>query len=358
MTGSTSRLRIDLDALAENYRQLAAAAAPAATAAVVKADAYGLGLRPIVRALLDAGCQTYFVATADEGVRLRRLAATARIYVFAGPLADDVTLYVAHALTPVMNRPEQLDLWRAHRERPIAVHVDTGINRLGFALDLTPAVVAGFDVELLLTHLACADEPEHALNAHQLARFADVRARFPGVRTSIANSAALLLGSEWRGDLCRPGIALFGGNPYVHQPNPMRPVVTLEGRVLQVRRVDEADTVGYGATHHVRGARRIAVIGLGYGDGLPRQLSNRGEAAVAGMRVPIVGRISMDLTTIDITDLPRHVDVGDWVEFFGPTLPIDAVAARAGTISYELLSQLGQRLERTYAPVAATTVVG
>jgi alanine racemase len=348
MTGSTSRLTVDLDALVANYRRLVAAARPAATAAVVKADAYGLGLHPVARALLAAGCETFFVATAAEGIQLRHAAPHAEVFVFAGPMPDDLDLYVRHALTPVINRHDQLASWTAQRHRPIALQVDTGMNRLGLAPDLVPEAVAGFRVSLLLTHLACADEPENPLNAVQLDRFAGVSARFPGIRTSIANSAALLAGPRFRGDLCRPGIALYGGNPFIDRPNPMRAVASLEGRVLQLRRVDAGDSVGYGATHRADGERTLAVIGLGYADGLPRRLSNCGEVAIGGVRAPIVGRISMDLTTIDVTDLPCPVEVGTWVQFFGDGVGIDEVAARVGTISYELLTHLGRRLDRQY----------
>jgi alanine racemase len=348
MTGSTSRLTIDLGALAANYRQLAALASPSATAAVVKADAYGLGLHQVARALESAGCKVFFVATAAEGAQLRHVAADAEIFVFAGPMAEEVDLYVEHALTPVMNRPDQLTAWQRHRARPIAVQLDTGMNRLGFAADLAAESVAGFEVCLLMTHLACADEPENPLNACQIERFNAAAARFPGIRTSIANSAGLLLGPPYRGDLCRPGIALYGGNPFLHRPSTMQPVARLEGRVLQLRTISTRDTVGYGATHRPNGHRIIAVVGLGYGDGLPRHLSNRGEVHVAGATAPIVGRISMDLTTVDVTDVPGSVAVGDWVQFFGDRIAIDDVAACVDTISYELLTHLGRRLERQY----------
>jgi alanine racemase len=215
MTGSTSRLTVDLGALAANYRRLTAVAAPSRTAGVLKADAYGLGLHQVARALQAAGCTDYFVATAAEGVQLRLAVPNGRIFVFAGPMPDDLALYVDHALVPVMNRPDQLLMWQHHRHRPIAVQVDTGMNRLGFSADLAHETLAGFQLCLLVTHLACADEPENPLNDVQIARFDSVRARFPGVRTSIGNSAGTLLGAAYRGDVCRPGIALYGGNPFI-----------------------------------------------------------------------------------------------------------------------------------------------
>ena len=324
-----ARLSVDLDALAANYRVFHARSAQGA-AAVVKADAYGLGVTPVARRLADEGCERFFVATEAEGVALRRvLPADREIFVLSGEAS-------AEGLIPVVNQASQL------RAGPVALHVDTGMHRLGFAPEDVPD---HDDVRLLLTHLACADTPEHPLNAVQLERFEAVAARFPGVPVSIANSAGILNGVRGVG---RPGIGLFGGNPYADNANPMRCVATFEGQVLQLRRVPAGETVGYGGTCRLERTTRVAVVGVGYADGVPRLLSNRGQVAFRGVRIPILGRVSMDLTHVDATDVA--VQRGDWVEFFGPTVGVDEVAAWADTIAYEVLTGIGARVERRYLP--------
>jgi alanine racemase len=210
-------------------------------------------------------------------------------------------------------------------------------------------LLAGIDVELVLTHLACADEPEHAFNCAQLHRFEALRRRLPAAPTSIGNSAAAFIDGAHRGDVVRPGIALYGGNPFTNRANPMEPVVTFEGRILQLRDVTESITVGYGATYAAVPPARIAVLGIGYADGYPRALGNCGTAAVDGRRVPVVGRVSMDLMCVDVGTVPRdRVQVGDFAELIGPTVGVDEVAEAAGTISYEILARLGRRLTREY----------
>lgn len=343
----SARLRIDLGALTANYRVFQRAAAPGSAAAVVKADGYGLGAPQVGVALRQAGCRDFFVATAAEGVRLRSALPDARIFVFEGALDDTVAALTAAALVPVLNHLAQAELWRrAGGDRPCALHVDTGMHRLGFPPDTAAEAFAGLRPALLMTHLACADEPVHPLNRRQLEVFAAVRARLPGLPVSIGNSAATLSGPERAGDLARPGIGLYGGNPFLAAESPVAPVVTLEGRILQVRRVAAGESVGYGASYTARSAAEVAIVGLGYGDGLPRLLSNRGEAALAGRRCPIVGRVSMDLTAVDVTGLGAAP--GDWVEFLGATVTVDEVAGWAETIPYEVLTGLGQRPLRRY----------
>lgn len=341
----SARLRIDLGALRANYALFARAAAPGRTGAVVKADGYGLGIAAVTHALHAAGCRDFFVATAVEALAVRAELSDVRIYAFEGALADSAAELGAADILPVLNHSAQVATWRrCGGGRPAAVHIDTGLHRLGFAADLTRAALRGLDVALLVTHLACADEPEHPMNALQLERLGAVRALFPGVPVSVGNSAGVLSGPAFTGDLGRPGIGLYGGNPFLAGPSPVAPVVTLEGRILQIRDVAPGDTVGYGATWRAPRASRIAVVGLGYGDGLPRLLSNRGEAALAGVRCPIVGRVSMDLTAIDVSGLPAELD--DWVEFMGPNVLVDEVAAWAQTIAYEVLTGLGRRPQR------------
>jgi len=344
----SGRLRIDLDALAANYQAFQAVAAPGQSAAVLKADGYGLGVQPLARRLWREGCRHFFVASAAEGATLRSVLPKARIFVFEGACPETLTPLLEHDLIPVLNHVGQLDCWQAGAAgHPAAVHLDTGMQRLGFPAEVDPAIFAGLTLVLLVTHLACADEPGHPLNQQQLARFRRVCAGFPGIPVSIGNSAATLLGSEFGSAIGRPGIGLFGGNPFPGMTNPMATVVTLEGRVLQVREVSAGETVGYGATWRAEAPRSVAIVGVGYADGLPRLLSNRGAVWVAGERRPIVGRVSMDLTAVDVSGLA--VTAGDWVEFFGAHVALDEVAGWAETIDYEVLTGLGSRLERCYS---------
>jgi alanine racemase len=346
-------LRIDLDALAHNYRLLRDRAAPAECSAVVKANAYGLGVDRVVRRLLREGCERFFVATATEARELRALAPTAEIAVFEGALATTVDVLSELNARPVLNSLEQVERWRG-RGRAL-LHLDTGMNRLGLgagdvaALAVRKDVLADLELDFVMTHLACADEPEHPLNTEQLARFERMRQSLPSARTSIGNSAGTLIDAAHRGDLVRPGIALYGGNPFSDRPNPMAPVATLTAPILQLRDIGEPQTVGYGATYVASPPARLAIVGIGYADGYPRSLGNVGVAAVAGRRVPVVGRVSMDLIALDIGNLPREaVRVGDSAELIGPTVGLDEVAAAAGTISYEILTRLGSRLVRDY----------
>lgn len=344
----TSRLIIDLRALAANYRLLAAAAAPAECGAVVKADGYGIGSLAVVDALLSAGCGSFFVATVAEAQALRREFSDPTIYVFAGADAVSAQAIVDARAIPVLNHEAELAPWR-HRSHPVALHIDTGMNRLGFDHATIDAIdTSGLDVVLLVSHLACADEPEHPRNALQYERFERVRERFPGLSGSMLNSAAILTHASVAGDLCRPGVALYGGNPFVDRVNPMACVVRLEAKVLQLKDVAHDDTVGYGASYRARGKRLLAVVGAGYADGVPRLLSNLGVAAVHGARVPYAGRVSMDLVALDVSEVAGQIAIGDWVELIGEVVPIDEVAALARTISYEVLTGLGRRSERIY----------
>jgi alanine racemase len=345
---------VDLDAVARNYATLRSAAAPAECAAVVKANAYGLGFPPVVRRLFGEGCRSFFVATLSEGQALRSVLPEARIYVFEGVIDGGQQALAEAALIPVLNSIEQIGLWRGLR-RSAVLHFDTGMSRLGLSaaeadeLGRNEALLEGVEIEYLMTHLACADEPAHALNREQLRRFAVLRQRWPDVPTSAGNTAAALLGPEYCGDLARCGIGLYGGNPFIDRDNPMQPVVTMRARILELRTVDRAVTVGYGATYAAEPPARLAVVGVGYADGYRRCLGNRAVAAVNGTRVPVVGRISMDLLCLDVSAVAtQDLRVGQWVELIGTAVPLDEVAAVAGTISYEILTGLGTRLQREY----------
>jgi alanine racemase len=353
-SGASGVLVVDLDALARNYALVRRTVAPAECGAVVKANAYGLGVAQVARRLFDEGCRTFFVATLEEGHELRDLLPRPRIFVLSGAIPGTERALKKAALMPVLSSLSQVRSW-AGIGGPAALHVDTGMTRLGLsraevdALTADRALLSAIEIEYVLTHLACADDPDHNLNADQLAAFASMRARLPGAKTSIGNSAGAFLSSAHRGDLVRPGIALYGGNPFAARPNPVEAVVALRAPILQLRTLDAPATIGYGATYAASPPARIAVVGLGYADGYPRSLGNRGVAGINGKRVPIVGRVSMDLLCLDVSTLPeRDVSEGMLVDFIGAGIPLDEVAASAGTISYEILTRLGGHLRREY----------
>ena len=348
------RLLVDLDALAANYRLCREAAGTGAAAgAVVKADAYGTGMTAVAERLFREGCRAFFVASADEGLALRsRLGADPEIFLFEGPERDSAADLAAAGITPVLNHPGQLQCWLPYAEMPAAVHVDTGMSRLGFDRAVSADDFRGVTVSLLMSHLACADEPEHPLNAIQRQRFDELRGQFPGVRTSLENSAGWLAGSGRNSDLGRPGIGLYGGNPFLSRPNPCQPVAALQGRVLQVKTLAAGEAVGYGASHVLDGKTRVAVVALGYADGVPRALSGCGALFLGGRRCPILGRVSMDMTVVSVEGL-EAVQTGDWAECFGARLPLDEVARQAATIPYTLLTGVGPRVPRLLQPLSA-----
>jgi len=359
-----SILTIDLDAIVANWRELRDRAAPAQCAAVVKADAYGCGLEAVATALVRAGCETFFVGHLAEGRRLRSVAPRATIYVFNGILPGTAPGYVGHNLHPVIGSLAELAEWNAFVTATGwhgggALIVDTGINRLGLSFEEAmwlarqPQAERG-EVVLLLSHFACADIPDHPLNGKQIAAFRELRAMFPGVPGSLANSPGVFLGPDAHHELVRPGVALYGGNPTPLHLNPMRAVVTLAARIVQVRSVAEGETVGYCATWTAKRDARIAIVAVGYGDGFLRAASASderpgAEAIVAGRRCPLAGKISMDLLAIDVSELPEDLPHrGDFATLIGPDISVDDVASHAGTIAYEVLTNLGSRCRRQY----------
>lgn len=373
------RLTIDLSALGANYRMLADMSAPAEAAAVVKADAYGIGIAQAVPALVEAGCRAFFVALPAEGAAVRRAAPDADIHVLSGPLSDKAAnLFRTMRLIPVLNSAHDIETWRRACEPEAlaaALHVDTGMNRLGLTPSEAEAFAAenaqtrAFPLTLVMSHLACADDPGDAHNTEQLAAFARVRALFPDARASLANSAGIMLGGDFRSDLTRAGIALYGGRAQNEGRNPVRPVVTAETRVLQVREAPAGSEVGYGASAILERDTTLAIAATGYADGYHRAGSGSGvplrgaipagaHGFVAGRRVPVVGRISMDLTAFDVTDCVGSVLPGDWVELFGPNISVDEAANAAGTIGYELLTSLGRRYHRHYVAGESAASVG
>lgn len=340
----SAMLRIDLGVVAENYRLLQGQSNSAQCAAVVKADAYGLGMTRVVPALYEAGCRWFFVATAQEAWEFSKaFSFEAKICVFNGFAPG---IFSDARILSVLNTPEDIAMWR-DTDRPVVLHVDTGMNRLGLSFDaLGDADFSGLDVACVMSHLACAEIKDHPLNALQLARFREARAHFPKAVASLANSSGIFLGPDYHFDLLRPGVALYGGNPHERGANPMKPVVGLQLPVLQIREVTKSATVGYGATCEVRSGQKLATIAAGYADGLFRSLSNRGRAYWQGRPLPFAGRVSMDLIVLDATG--HDVKTGDYVEILGPDQGIDDLAALAGTIGYEILTGLGARYERHY----------
>jgi alanine racemase len=357
-------LTIDLGALAANWKTLASTTVPVECAAVVKGDGYGCGLEPVTRTLSRAGCSTFFVADVAEGRRVRAVASDAAIYVLNGLIPGSAQAFAADYLRPVINSATELAEWDAfvatrNWRGGAALHVDTGMNRLGITLEEAVAIAPRLQSEnhgftLVMSHLACAEIPDHPMNDRQIRLFREIRILYRGVASSLANSSGIFLGGGAYCDLVRPGVALYGVNPTPGRANPMRPVVELKGRVIQVRAVNKGESVGYGATFTTTRPSRIAIVALGYADGYLRSASAAkgkpaGQAIIAGKRCPIAGRVSMDVLAADVTDLPDGtVRRGDFATLIGDGMGVDDVAAAMGTIGYEVLTHLGRRYHRVY----------
>jgi alanine racemase len=352
-------------AIRRNYAKLRRLALPAKTAAVVKANAYGLGAAEAFQAVQAEGCRTAFVATLGEARELRASFPEPVIYVLDGLLPRTAPLFEEAGARPVLNSLDEVTEWAAYckacgKPLPAAIHVDTGMSRLGLPEAQTrqlagmPELLPAFNLCLIMSHLACADEANHPKNEDQLARFAALTSLFPGVPRSLANSAGVLLGPRFHFDLTRPGIGLYGGRPNATGPNPMEPVLWLFGRVAETAWVEAGQTVGYGATQTLKRRTRIATVVAGYADGYFRTASSsdarEGAAAYAEEhRLPLLGRVSMDLLTFDATDAPEAaVQRGGFIELLGARVTVDDLAERAGTIGYEVLTALGRRYHRAY----------
>ena len=355
-----SILTIDLDAIADNYRILRETANPTKVGAVVKANAYGLGADKIAPLLQNSGCNIFFVATLDEAVQLRSILPHAEIHVFNGILPGWPEVMIEHRLRPVLNSLEQVNLWHKHAQNMQTtlvadLHIDTGMSRLGLPPNevekilQTPFYSNTIKLDLVLSHLSNADNPDHQMNLEQLKKFQAIAKLFKSKRFSLAASSGIFLGTNYHFDLVRPGIALYGGNPLLGRANPMVQVLRLQAKILQIRSVDAPQAVGYGAAYKVPGKMRIATVAIGYGDGYLRSLSNTGKAWIEAYEVQVVGRVSMDLTTVDVTQVPAHLtQVGALVDFINPTQTIDQIAISAGTINHEFLTRLGERFHREY----------
>lgn len=357
-TSPPTVLTVDLGAIASNYRLLRERLRGVECAGVVKANGYGLGAVPVAQALWAAGCRRFFVAHAEEGLELRQGLTEGEIFVLNGPLPGEAAAYRHHRLIPVLNSLEQIAAWReaastAGTDLPAIIHIDTGMSRLGLSeaevdrLAAEPGRLQGIALRYVMSHLAVAEEPDHPLNARQIERFLTLKARLPTTKASFANSSGVFLDPSYHFDLARPGAALYGINPHASGANPMAQVVQLQARILQVRGIDRGETVGYGAAFRASGPVRVATVAIGYADGFLRTLGNRGCAFLDGNALPIIGRVSMDLVTLDATAAPTAT-VGRMVELIGPSRPVDVVAAEAGTIGYEMLTRLGRRFRRDY----------
>ena len=362
-TGEPGLLSIDLAAIQANWRLLNSCNSAAETGAVVKANAYGLGLEHVAKALWTAGAKRFYVAQSGEGARLRRILPNATVIILAPVLPQGFAQCRASALIPSLNGPDALQLWRDDAKSngsaiPAMLHIDTGMTRLGFDDAAFPNVFAALSdterasITEVASHLACADEPSHPLNTEQLERFQTATAAVPGsILCSFANSSGLFLGKTFSAFGARPGMALYGLNPTPGKPNPMRAAVNLHVRVLQTRTLGRNESVGYGATASAKAGARIAVIAAGYADGLHRCIGGDGRVWINGKAAPILGRISMDLIAVDVSHMVEsEVVSGGWAEVIGPHQSADDLAAAAGTIGYEILTGLGDRYERRYLP--------
>ena len=363
-TGFGGRLTVDLAALRRNWQALDKVSQGALTGAVVKADAYGTGITQASRALYEAGARFFFAATPDEAVAVRAaLPEDAHIFVLDGLFPGAAPLYVGERLMPVLSSLPMLEEWlqaclARNEALPAALHFDTGMNRLGFRLNEASIVrrmidQIGYAPQMVMSHLACADQPSHEKNRTQLALFTSVMAQFPGVPSSLANSAGLMTGRENHFQMVRPGIALYGGRAVQGRRNPMSPVVRLEAPILQIKDARTGESVGYGAIQTLARDSRLAIVAIGYADGFFRALSSSnqrggGRVFVRGQAAPVIGRVSMDTIVVDISDLGEVPVPGEMVEILGPNIGVDDVADACSTIGYEVLTSLKGRYARGY----------
>ncbi len=364
-TGLGARLTVDVAALARNWRALEKVSAGALCGAVVKADAYGTGIVPASEAFYGAGARFFFAATVDEGIAVRGALPDAHVFILDGLYPGASETYAGERLMPILSSVSMIEEWLAMCVRrseavPAALHFDTGMNRLGIRLNEIGIVKRrldelGFAPQMVMSHFACADQPSHEKNRTQMALFQSVLGQFPNIPASISNSAALMTGREHHFQMVRPGVALYGGRAVAGRRNPMSRVVTLEAPILQIKDVRTGESVGYGAVQTLARDSRLAVLGIGYADGFFRALSSSSaragaKVALRGKLLPVIGRVSMDLVTIDITDLGGNLPIpGEMVEILGPTISVDDQADAAGTIGYEVLTSLREgRYQRRY----------
>lgn len=363
--GETGRIIVDLDAIARNWQSLSRTVAPAECAAVVKADAYGLGTAQVVPALVRAGCTTFFVATLKEAAGIKPLVGDGRIFILDGLVPGSAAHVADLNVIPVLSSLDEINDWNrqgAAREQklPSALHVDSGLNRLGLSggdvahLSNDTSLLESMHVALVMSHLACADDPDALDNEVQATAFGHCRAQLPSAPASLAASDGLMLGPAYHFDLVRPGYALYGGQAFQGATTPVEPVLHVTTKVLQTRALNKGETVGYSSTYMAPHDMRVAILSAGYADGVPRSASaatgeTGGRVAIGGHIAPLIGRVSMDLIAVDVSQIPNHlVTRGTDVELIGPTCPLDVVGKAANTIGYEILTRLSPRFERVY----------
>lgn len=356
-------LTVDLDAVRANYRLLAETASGTRCAAAVKADGYGLGMTTIARVLAAEGCDCFFVENLNEGMELRAALSDswpdATIYVVKGYYSGQPDVFLEHSLRPVLVTTGQITGWLEvigkHGPLPSILKVNTGMNRLGLdeadarALAVDETALDTLKPDYLMSHLACSEDPDHPMNAAQRGKFDELRALFPDLPATMAGSGGTMMGADYHYDMVRPGIGLYGGNPFAKLPNPFAEVVHLKGKILQVREIDRGESVGYGATHRAHGPARIAIAGAGYADGYGRGFDNRGFAVLNGIEVPVVGRVSMGSVAVDISECaPGSVSPGDELTLLGDGVTLDDASRTSGRSPYELLTSLSQCPKRRY----------
>lgn len=340
-------LTIDLDVIKANYKRLCSELGDVPCAAVVKADGYGLGVVPVTKALFEAGARTFFVAQISEGISLRKSFPDLEIHILVGPHPGSESIFIEHNLIPVLNSLDQIKRWN---NRGLAdLHVETGMTRLGISLSEIDQVPDDLNIDVLMSHFACADDPAHPLNAEQIKNFNIARKRLPYQRASLANSSGIFLSQDTHFDLGRPGCALYGINPTPQQTSPVANPVLVQAKIVQVHKIDTPLSVGYGATQQLQVGQKIATLAMGYADGYLRSLSSKGSAYIDDMETPILGRVSMDLISIDVSTIEDDkCQAGQLVDVIGPHNTPDQLAKRGGTIGYEILTNLGQRYHRVY----------
>ena len=360
---SNSFLEINIDSIIHNYQLINNKVGNTECAAVLKADAYGMGASVIAKALDKAGCSTFFVATIDEGIELRACFSKNenQIAVLSGLLEGSEDIFYSNKLTPVLNDTEQIKKWAIYNKQkkisaPSILHIDTGMNRLGLTINelydiiKNPTELKELHVEWIMSHLACGDQPRDIMNEKQLSVFLNAKKEFPNVKASLANSAGVFLGQSYHLDMVRPGIALYGSGSGSIPSKPLKQVIKLYSRILQIRTLSTGASVGYGASYRVSEATRVATVGLGYADGYLRSLSNCSWVFFNGLRLPVIGRISMDYITIDITQIASEkIKTGDFIEIIGDKFTLDDLATVANTVPHELLTRLGTRHHRIYS---------
>jgi len=351
-------LSINLDAISTNYKILSKLIHPIESGAVIKANGYGLGAAEVAKTLAKVGCRSFFVAHLEEGIKLRKALWDHEICILNGLYSDSEQLYKDYQLLPVLGSLSEIKAWKGSDKRqphPCCVHVDTGMLRLGLPSDEIEEIVKdkstidGLNIKYIMSHLATADEPSNRKNEEQLSKFLEIREIFPMGRASLSASSGIFLGKRYHFDLARPGIAIYGANPTPGRDNPMKPVITLRAQIIQIRNAKQSETVGYGGSYQITKNSQIATVALGYADGFLRSLSNKTFGYINNKKVPLVGKVSMDLATFDVTHIAKNTNLLDtWIEIIGPNHTIDEVAFEAGTISHEILTALGDRYHRIY----------